>query len=174
MKKLFFLISTFLIISIILTTQAAASSLTGGSIGIPIWFDSLDELLQYIENEQWRSEWWYDSTEYSTKVDYLKRMSNELFLPVGYTKDDILNIKIDDVMVIVYLSDGKGLHYWFTENVSFEMPTEICAPTEFRLLPGTNDVWDIPVVYNIFEQGENETVIPPTEAGRNDFDDETV
>lgn len=174
MKKLFFLIGTFIIISIILTAQTAASDVTGGSIGETIEFDSADDLLEYIKYERWQNERWYEPSQEYTKIEYLKRMPGELFLPTGYDEEDIEKIKIDDVMVWVYLSDGKLLNYWFTEYVPNQKPTKICTPTEFRLLPGTNDVWDIPMVYNIFGQGENVTVMQPTEAGRNEFDDEIV
>lgn len=166
-----------IIISGLFSVTATASNTTGGSIGIPTEFDSVDELLRYIVNEQWESELWYDSSQKYTKLDYLKRMGSELFLPVGYTKEDIAKIRIDDVMVWIYLTDGKHLDYWFTEYVSHEKPTKVCTPTEFRLLPGTDGVFDIPKVYNIFEADESETAITitePAESGKAEMEIEDI
>ena len=172
MRKKPIIICALIIIVVSITSfSISASGVTGGSIGEPIEFGSLGELLQYIENEQWENEWWYAPSQNYTKIDYLKLMDKELFLPVGYTKEDISRIKIDDVMVMIYLTDGKHLDYWFTEYVQFEKPTKICAPTEFRLLPGGTGVYDTPEVYNIFETNEESIdVITPTE-GKFDRED---
>lgn len=176
MKKIFIFIFSVIFASVFLTSQAAANA-TGGSIGEMIEFESVGGMLEYVKNEQWQSERWYDPSQDYTKIDYLKRMPEELFLPTGYAEDDIEKIKLDDVMVWVYLSDGKLLNYWFTEYVPNQKPTKICTPTEFRLLPGTNDVWDIPEVYNIFEQDKalpTATVPQPAEMARNRAGNEEV
>lgn len=171
MKKIIIIIFTFINALTFLAAHAAAST-TGGAIGETIEFDSVSELLEYVENELWQGERWYVPSQKYTKVDYLKRMPDELFVPIGYTIKDIEKIKIDDVMVWIYLNDGNQLNYWFTEYTPNQKPSEICAPSEFRLLPGKDGVWDIPEVYNVFGQGEDVAVARPTEAGKNVFEGE--
>lgn len=173
MKKIFIIACSLCLILGQLSLITSASDITGGSIGETVEFDDVGELLEYIENERWQDEMWYDPARQSTKIEYLKKMNSELFLPLGYADADIEKIKIDDVMVWVYLADGKLLNYWFTEYEPNKKPTEICKPTEFRLLPGTDGVWDVPEVYNIYEHTvyEHTTVPRPAECKNNGEDE---
>lgn len=77
----------------------------------------------------------------------------------------------------LYLTDGKHLDYWFTEYAAHEKPTKVCTPTEFRLFPGTDGVFDIPKVYNIFEPDINGTAIAitkPAESGKAEMEIEHI
>ncbi len=121
----------------------------GGVSGVPIYFFSVDELTEYIEDEQWKIDKPGLELSQKNQIDYLQIMDEELFLPVGYSKNDIEAILIDKYQVIICLPDSKYFYYYFTKSSGAKdiiEGTNVGTPTYFHI--GNN--YD-PKVYNIYE-----------------------
>ena len=159
-------------------TSAMENAIGGGPISYHlIRIDgSVNELLKYIENKEWENLSWYDPSDDDLHIKYLKRMGCELYLPNGYTADDINSIMIDIISVWIELNDGSLFHYPFIDTDEYyhssytpnkKLPDEpLDKPFSFDLWMQKTRKFDVEA-YNIFE--DNSTididVDVPTECG---------
>lgn len=166
MKRRSFLLylSLSVLISCMLAIPASAIKNTIGGGPIRHHLIRIDggvnELLKYIENEEWENLSWYNTSNDDLHIKYLKGMDSELYLPNGYTQDDINCIMIDIISVWIGLNDDSLFHYSFVDldeyyhssNASDKKMPDEPLDTPFRF-----DLWDQETksmgieAYNIFE-----------------------
>ena len=154
------------------------------------YFDSLAEMTEYLEDNLGRFEhgsetsWNFAVNRYAELTYYLR---DNFWLPVGYSADDILCIKVvhgGDIEVI--FKDRQWLYYHYTEtvralgaNLHYEDKVIFAEPTEF-ILYESGIGYNVPEsverhaaeVYNWMES-DLANVDRPMEGKLNEYTDET-
>ncbi len=137
-------------------TDEVINEFFGGSL---LEFNSVDELLDYIENKSWKKDGFYyplakDAPYFMFLTEYVE---NNLYIPIGYNVRDIVKIVFEDAnkLFSVHFSDGKTMqHTYINPNDPLSLES-----TEFLLRPDNKSV----KVYNAFAGDESISVSEPKE-----------
>lgn len=115
-------------------------------------FSGIKEMLNYIESKKWTDELWYHPALEIEMVNCMQNHLNDhLFIPVEYTKDDILAISLADKTISVAFKDG----YSFSYSYSVFDKAESASTSAFQL-SGRK-------VHNIMPSDSSINVIEPIE-----------